>query len=158
MDYVVYMKMKFCDEKGILVVMKLVMEVSEWLGLWLNFSLIQCILNMLNVYCLMYWVGFEGVQIFVMLVLMWVYWCEGKNIGNFDVLVDIGVVVGMDFGMICCLLVIDEDKVEVVNCEIYVCQCGVSLVLIFIVVDSYVVIGVQFVSLWMQVIDELIGV
>lgn len=157
MDHVAYMKMKFRDEKGILAAMKPVMEASERLGLWLNPSLIQRIPNTLNAHRLMHWAGLEGAQTPVMSALMRAHWREGKNIGNPDVLAEIGAAAGMDPGMIRLLLATDEDKAEVANREIHARQRGVSSVPTFIVADSHVVTGAQPASLWMQVIDELTG-
>ena len=155
MDYVAYMKLKFGDEQGILAAMKPVMEASERLGLWINPSLIERVPNTLNAHRLLYWAGLEGAQTPVMSGLMRAHWREGRNIGNPDVLADIGEKAGMDGQVIRRLLATTEDRDEIATREIHARKRGVNAVPTFIVADTHAVSGAQPASLWQGVIDEL---
>ena len=155
MDHVAYMKMKFGDEKGILAAMKPVMEASERLGLWINPSLIERVPNTLDAHRLLHWAGLEGVQTPVMSGLMRAHWREGRNIGNPDVLAEIGASAGMDSEMIRRLLATTEDRDEIAAREIHARQRGVNSVPTFIVANNHAVSGAQPANLWQKVIDEL---
>ena len=157
MGYVAYMKMKFGDEKGILAAMKPVMEASERLGLWINPSLIERVPNTLNAHRLLHWAGLEGAQTPVMSGLMRAYWREGRDIGDPDVLAQIGEQAGMNGQVIRRLLATTEDRDEIAAREIHARQRGVSAVPTFIIGNSHVVTGAQPASLWQSVIDELTG-
>lgn len=157
MGYVAYMKMKFGDEKGILSAMKPVMEASERLGLWINPSLIERVPNTLNAHRLLHWAGLEGAQTPVMSGLMRAYWREGRNIGDPDVLAQIGEQAGMNAQVIRRLLATTEDRDEIAAREIHARQRGVASVPTFIVDETHVVTGAQPASLWQNVIDELTG-
>lgn len=155
MDYVAYMKLKFGDEQGILAAMKPVMEASERLGLWINPSLIERVPNTLNAHRLLYWAGLEGVQTPVMSGLMRAHWREGRNIGDPDVLANIGEKAGMDGQVIRRLLATTEDRDEIAAREIHARRRGVNAVPTFIVADTHAISGAQPASLWQGVIDEL---
>ncbi|MFT4013027.1 MAG: DsbA family oxidoreductase [Paracoccus sp. (in: a-proteobacteria)] len=157
MDHVAYMKMKFGDEKGILAAMQPVIQASERLGLWINPSLIERVPNTLNAHRLLHWARLEGTQTEVMSELMRAYWRQGRNIGDPEVLAQIGAGAGMNAGMISRLLATTEDRDEIAAREIHARQRGINSVPTFIIADSHVVTGAQPASLWMQVIDELTG-
>jgi predicted DsbA family dithiol-disulfide isomerase len=155
MEHVAYMKMKFGNEKGILAALKPVMEASERLGLWINPSLIERVPNTLNAHRLLHWAGLEGAQTPVMSGLMRAHWREGRNIGNPDVLVEIGEAAGMNGAVIRRLLATTEDRDEIAAREMRARQRGISSVPTFIIAQTHVISGAQPSSLWQNVIDEL---
>lgn len=156
-DHLDYMTAKFRDEAGIIAANEPVLRAAERLGLWINMAAIKRVPQMLDGFRLLHWAGIEGAQSLIMSGLMRAYWREGKDLGDPQVLADIGAAAGMDQQMILQLLASDADRDEVLAREAHARERGIRAVPTFIIAGTQVVPGAQPAELWREVIDELAG-
>ena len=154
-DHVDYMRAKFRDEAGIIAANEPVLRAAERLGLWINMAAIKRVPQMLDGFRLLHWAGIEGAQSLVMSGQMRAHWREGRDIGDPQVLADIGAAAGMDRQMILRLLASDADRDEVLAREAHARERGIRAVPTFVIAGSQVVPGAQSAELWREVIDEL---
>jgi predicted DsbA family dithiol-disulfide isomerase len=113
--------------------------------------------NTLNAHRLIHWAGLEGRQSLMVAALMRAYWVEGRDIGNPDVLADLGAEAGMERALVARLLASDADLELIKAREAHSRQRGVNAVPTFLIANQYVLSGAQPPEMWGQVIDELAG-
>lgn len=130
-----------------------VAERAAQLGLTLNPAPRQP--STTDAHRLLYWAGMEGAQTRVMSGLLRAHWLQARDIGDADVLADIGAAAGMDRALIAQLLKGDADKDEIARREIHARERGITSVPTFIIADRHVISGAQPAALWQQVIDEI---
>lgn len=72
-------------------------ELGGDLGIDFWFKDESCMVNIYKVYQFLYWVGLEGLEYFLKMVLFEVYFWDGKDLNDNEVFVDVVVVVGLDW-------------------------------------------------------------
>jgi predicted DsbA family dithiol-disulfide isomerase len=120
-------------------------QAGEAAGIDFAFERIKVSPNTLNAHRLIRWAGGQGTEVQDRVVdrLFQLYFEEGANIGDIDVLAEAGASVGMDRALITELLNGDADK-EAVEQQIRNAQAmGVSGVPCFIFGRKYAVMGAQ---------------
>jgi predicted DsbA family dithiol-disulfide isomerase len=120
-------------------------QAGEAAGIDFAFERIKVSPNTLNAHRLIRWAGGQGPQVQDRVVdrLFQLYFEEGANIGDVEVLADAGASAGMDRALLAELLASDADK-EAVEQQIRNAQAmGVSGVPCFIFGRKYAVMGAQ---------------
>lgn len=130
-------------------------EVARTAGLALNPDKPTRIPNTLDAHRLIHWARLEGVQSAVVDALFTAYWHEGRDIGDAQVLADIGAASGMDRAAILRLLASDADREDIIARDMDARQKGVTAVPTYLVAQQYVVSGAQPPEVWGEVIAEL---
>jgi len=134
-----------------------VLEAAKESGIELDVAAIQTMPNTLDAHRLIHWAGIEGRQTPAFAALMRAYWREGRDIGNAEVLADIGAQIGMDRDMVARLLASDADLDVIAERETHARERGVNAVPTFVIANQYVLSGAQPTETWLQVIDELLA-
>lgn len=111
--------------------------------------------NTLNAHRLIHWAGLEGRQTAAVSALFRAYWVEGRDIGNPEVLADVGAEAGMDRAVVARLLASDADLDLIRTREAHARERGVNAVPTFVIANQYVLSGAQPPDLWGKVIEEL---
>lgn len=111
--------------------------------------------NTLNAHRMIHWAGLEGRQSLMVAALMRAYWVEGRDIGDLEVLADLGAEAGMDHAVVARLLASDADIDLIKAREAHSRERGVNAVPTFLIANQYVLSGAQPPEMWGQVIDEL---
>jgi len=155
MDRRAYLEQKFGGKEGALRVYGQIAEHADSIGLPLNFEGIKRTPNTLNAHRLIHWGGIEGKQTATVNALFRAYFIDGRDIGDAEVLADIGDGVGLDAALIHRLLGTDEDKDMIRDRDAKAREMGVNSVPTHIVNGQHAVPGAQPPELWMQVIDEI---
>ncbi len=115
----------------------------------------QRIPNTLNAHRMIHWAGLEGRQAAMVSALMRAYWVDGRDIGDLNVLADLGAEAGMERDVAARLLASDADLDLISSREAHSRQRGVNAVPTFVIANQYVLSGAQPPEMWGQVIDEL---
>ncbi|NDV00883.1 DsbA family oxidoreductase [Pseudoroseicyclus tamaricis] len=126
-------------------------------GVSLNHDKITRIPNTLDAHRLIHWATLEGRATPVVSGLFTAYWQDGRDIGDAEVLADIGAEWGMDREMILRLIASGADEAEIRDLDVQARGMGVTAVPTFIVAERHVVPGAQPPDLWRQVIAEIEG-
>lgn len=140
-----YLDEKFGGSERAAAVYDQVREAGEKEGIPFDFKAIKVSPNTLNAHRVIRWAanGGPGVQSALAQRLFALYFEEGVNIGDVEVLADAAAECGMDREIVADLLASDAD-IEKVQAEIAVAQrMGVSGVPCFIVESRYVIVGAQ---------------
>ncbi|HHB80955.1 MAG TPA: DsbA family oxidoreductase, partial [Aliiroseovarius sp.] len=95
MDRRAYMEAKFGGKKGAVTAYQPIVDAAEAEGRDFDLSAIKRTPNTLNALRLIHWAALEGVQPLVVDRLFKAYFAEGRDIGQDDVLADIGAEAGM---------------------------------------------------------------
>lgn len=152
MDRAEYLQAKFGGRADELV-MKPFHDRAEALGLKLVPVTRQP--DTTDAHRLMHWAGIENAQTRVMSGLVRAHWQEGRDIGDAEVLADIGAKAGLDRDMLARLLASDADLDHINMREQHARERGITSVPTFIIADRHAVSGAQPAHLWQNVIDEL---
>ncbi|MBW0157104.1 DsbA family protein [Sedimentimonas flavescens] len=134
-----------------------VLDAAKESGIELDVTSIQTMPNTRDAHRLIHWAGIEGRQTPVFAALMRAYWREGSDIGDAEVLADIGAQMGMDRDMVTRLLASDADLDVIAERETHARERGVNAVPTFVIANQYVLSGAQPTETWLQVIDELLA-
>ncbi|MDD8021913.1 MAG: DsbA family oxidoreductase [Paracoccaceae bacterium] len=132
-----------------------VLEAAAESGITLNLAAIDWMPNTVNALRLLHWAGVEGCQTRVMSALMRAFWHEGRNIGDLEVLTEIGANSGLDRALIARLLASDADRDTVLAHDAHARERGVRAMPTFILGEQHVIEGAQSPEFWLSVIDEL---
>ena len=157
MDRRAYLAAKFGGAEGALAAYTPIMEHAKSLGLDIEWDRIARTPSTLDAHRLIHWAGIEGCQTPVVGALFRAYFKEGRDIGDAEVLADIGDGAGMDAAAILRLLATDADTEEIRARDASAREMGVTGVPTFIVNGTHAVPGAQPAALWRKVIAELRG-
>jgi predicted DsbA family dithiol-disulfide isomerase len=152
-----YLTMKFGDPQGVLDAYAPVIPAAEEVGLKLDLPAITRTPNTLDAHRLIHWAGLEGRQGAVVSGLFRAYFCEGRDIGDWDVLLDLAVQAGLPRDMIARLLGTDADVRLIRESDRAARARGIQGVPFFILDQQYAISGAQPTALWRSVIDDLTG-
>lgn len=155
MDRRAYLETKFGGQKGAVRAYTPVVEHAQTAGVEINFEGIKRTPNTLNAHRLIHWAGLEGRQTAAVSALFRAYFQDGKDIGDIDVLADIGEGIELDRAMIMQLLGSDADMDDIRARDALSRDRGVTGVPTFIVANQHVLSGAQAPDLWMRVIDDI---
>lgn len=157
MDRRDYLETKFGGKEGAARAYAPVVEHAEAAGLNINFEAMTRTPNTLDAHRLIHWAGIEGKQVFVVQRLFEAYFCEGRDIGDHEVLADIADGIEMDAALVTRLLATDSDAQEVRDRDAHSRKMGVSSVPTFIVANQHAVPGAQPIELWEKVIKDIMS-
>ncbi|WP_120501181.1 DsbA family protein [Roseovarius sp. EL26] len=155
MDRREYLETKFGGREAAIRAYAPVLERAEDAGLNIDFAAIKRTPNTLNAHRLIHWAGIEDRQIAVVMKLFKVYFEQGDDIGDIDVLADISDSVGMDASVTRKLLLSDADTDDIRARDAQFREMGITGVPAFIVAGQHAVPGCQPTELWLKVIDEI---
>ncbi|PCJ75380.1 MAG: polyketide biosynthesis protein [Rhodobacteraceae bacterium] len=156
MDRREYLEWKFGGREGAIKVYGEIAKTAEATGLDIAFDKIKRTPNTLNAHRLILWAKIEEKQSQVVSQLFKRYFCEGQDISNIDVLVDIATTVGMDGDLVRRLLAGDSDLAETIAEDKKAREMGVQGVPCFIIGASYAVQGAQNTDTWADIIAEIV--
>lgn len=111
--------------------------------------------NTLDAHRLIHWAGLEQRQAEALFALFRAYFVEGRDIGDAEVLADLGAEAGLDRAMVARLLATDADRDDIAARDTHARERGVKAVPTFLIAEQYVVEGAQPATFWTQVIDEI---
>jgi len=155
MDRRAYLEGKFGGKEGAVQAYLPVVEEAARAGLDIDFEAIKRTPNTLNAHRLIHWAGLEQRQTLVVAKLFKAYFNEGRDIGNPEVLADIGAETGMDRDMVLRLLKSDADGDDIQARDQDAREKGVRAVPTFLIAGQHVVPGAQTSDLWERVIDDI---
>lgn len=155
MDRVEYLEHKFGGREGAMKAYAPIVEMSENLGLEIDFSAIKRTPNTMNAHRLIHWAGLEGRQTPVVSFLFRAYFNQGRDIGDRDVLLDIAEEAEMDRAVIARLLSGDADLKDIAARDSNAREKGVSGVPTHIIAGQHVLPGAQPAAVWHQVIADI---
>jgi predicted DsbA family dithiol-disulfide isomerase len=155
MDRTEYLDNKFGSRQQAMTAYKPIIDASIHHKIGINFDKIQRTPNTLEAHRLIYWAKTEGVQNRIVSALFNAYFIDGRDIGDKDVLVDIGGSSGLKPELVRRLLDSEEDKKEIKNLDLSARQTGISGVPMFIVDNTYAISGAQKENFWKNVFSEI---
>jgi predicted DsbA family dithiol-disulfide isomerase len=152
-----YLEAKFGGKTKAVEIYARVEQAARDAGLKIDFASIPTMPNTLNAHRLIHWAGLEERQTAIVSALFRAYWCDGRDIGDSVILVEIAEATGMDSALTTRLLASDADAENLRARDIHARQRGVTGVPCFIIGNQYVVSGAQPPEVWANVIAELRG-
>ncbi len=155
MDRAEYLEAKFGGQMGAVKAYAPVLEAAEAEGLGIDFAAIKRTPNTLDAHRLIHWAGLEGRQTPVATGLFRAYFAEARDIGEAQVLADVGARAGMDREMILRLLATDADKDTVLAQDKAARDMGITAIPTFIIAGRHVLNGAVTREKWQEVIDAL---
>ena len=155
MDRRDYLEQKFGGKDGAVRVYSQIEERAKSLDLPIDFAAMKRTPNTVNAHRLIHWAGLEQRQTQVVDALFQAYFCDGRDIGDTDTLVDLATQSGLDGDVVRRLLEGDQDVKDIQDRDAHSREMGVSAVPTFIVGNQHVVPGAQPPELWESVIKEL---
>ena len=155
MDRRAYLEAKFGGKDAAVAVYARIAEAAEAAGLALDLEAIERTPSTIDAHRLIHWAGVEGRQTAAVSRLFRAYFEEGRDIGERDVLVEIGDAIGLDREMIARLLESDADIDEIRARDAHARERGVTGVPTFVVANTHVLPGAQSSELWTATIDEI---
>lgn len=150
-----YLEAKFGGKANAARAYAQVMQAGEQAGVEINIDRIERQPNTLDAHRLIHWAGLEGRQNAVVTGLFRAYFRDGQDIGDADVLSDIGAAAGMDRAMVARLLASDADRDDLAARDADARAKGVRAVPTFLIARQYVVSGAQPPELWQQVAADI---
>ncbi|UWQ12278.1 DsbA family oxidoreductase [Aliiroseovarius crassostreae] len=155
MDRRSYLEAKFGGKDGAVQAYLPVVKEAEASGLSINLDAIERTPNTLDAHRMIHWAALEEKQNAMVDRLFKAYFVEGMDIGDPEVLADLGADIGMERDVIARLLASDADADDISARDADARHKGVNSVPTFVIANQHVVPGAQPAELWMQVIDEL---
>ena len=150
-----YLEAKFGGKANAARAYAQVMQAGEAAGVDINIDRIERQPNTLDAHRLIHWAGLEERQNAVVTGLFRAYFRDGQDIGDAEVLADIGAAAGMDRAMVARLLASDADRDDLAARDADARAKGVRAVPTFLIARQYVVSGAQPPELWKQVAAEI---
>lgn len=150
-----YLEAKFGGKQGAVRAYAPIVETAESMGLEINFEAIQRTPNTLDAHRMIHWAGLEQKQTPMVQALFDAYFVRGEDIGDREMLAEIGTRVGMDADLSARLLAGDQDRAEIAARDAHARERGVNSVPTFIVANQHAVPGAQPPELWAQVMDDI---
>lgn len=155
MDRRDYLERKFGGKEGAVKAYAPIVEMSEKIGLDINFEAMKVTPNTIDAHRLIHWAGIEERQTFVVDLLFKAYFVEGRDIGDHEVLADIADMAEMDAALVTKLLGTDNDTADIRKRDAHSREMGVNSVPTFIVANQHAVPGAQPPETWVQVIKDI---
>ena len=155
MDRRVYLERKFGGKRTAASAYAKVAEMAKAAGIDMDLGAIQRTPNTLNAHRLIHWAGLEARQTPVVAALFKAYFCDGRDIGDINVLADVANAEGLDAPAIRKLLLGDADADDIRARDAWAREKGVTGVPTFIVAHRHAVPGAQPPEMWEQVLEEL---
>ncbi|MFV0476048.1 MAG: DsbA family protein [Pikeienuella sp.] len=149
-----YLKEKFGAENAALFYAQIEKFGLE-AGLKFRFDLIERMPNTFDAHRLIRWSHASGAQSALVSQLFTRFFERGEDIGDRDLLLDVGESVGMERAVLSRLFEGDADREALENEEKTAREIGVNSVPTFIVAGRHVVTGAQPPDIWAKVLDEL---
>lgn len=156
MDRRAYLEAKFGGQEGAVRVYSRIMEAAADAGVEIALERMERMPNTLDAHRLIHWAGLEGVQGRVVDGLFRAFFREGRDIGDAEVLADIGEAAGMEREMVARLLASEADAEDIRARDAHSRARGVSGVPTFVIAGTHVLTGAQSPAVWGQVITELV--
>lgn len=150
-----YLETKFGGKDAAVRAYAPIVEMSEKIGLGINFEAMKVTPNTIDAHRLIHWAGIEERQTFVVDLLFKAYFIEGRDIGDHDVLADVADMAEMDAALVKKLLASDNDTDDIRKRDAHSRKMGVNSVPTFIVAHQHAVPGAQPPETWVQVIKDI---
>ncbi len=154
-DRKAYMQKKFGDTGRIDEIHERLTALGAAEGIDYDFEAIKVSPNSLDAHRLLRWAAEAGVQHALKERLMALYWTEGADIGDLDVLSEAAQSVGLDAEAIHARLASDEDRDSVTEEIAYFQRMGVRGVPTFIIEKKYAVSGAQEVAVLADALRDI---
>jgi predicted DsbA family dithiol-disulfide isomerase len=151
-----YMAAKFGDMSKIEESQAALVSLGRAIGLEFRFDLIERIPNTRRSHILIAHAARQGLASEVMERIMQAYFEEGRNIGDVDELVRLGVEAGLGEREARAAVVLREGQDGVVAAERHATVLGITGVPAFIFDRQYSVSGAQEIATFIQVIDQVV--
>ena len=155
MDRREYLEAKFGGKDAAAEVYARIDTAARAAGLEIDWAVITRTPNTLDAHRLIHWAGLEGGQTAVVAALFRAYFREGRDIGDRDVLAELGTRAGLDRDVTRRLLDSEADIDAVRTRDAHARERGITGVPCFIVANQHVLPGAQPTDLWTQAIDEI---
>jgi predicted DsbA family dithiol-disulfide isomerase len=153
-----YMAAKFGDMSKIEESQAALVSLGRAIGLEFRFDLIERIPNTRRSHILIAHAARQGLASEVMERIMQAYFEEGRNIGDVDELVRLGVEAGLGEREARAAVVLREGQDGVVAAERHATVLGITGVPAFIFDRQYSVSGAQEIATFIQVIDQVVEI
>ena len=150
-----YLNQKFGSRQQAITAYKPIVEATIKHNIKINFEAIRRTPNTLDAHRLIYWSNIEESQDKIVSALFKAYFQEGKDIGNKEVLIEIGSRSGMQAELIDRLLSSDQDKELIKTQDQEGRKTGIAGVPMFIVDGTYAVSGAQQKKFWEKVFLQI---
>jgi predicted DsbA family dithiol-disulfide isomerase len=138
-----YMEAKLGGPAAVAVAHERIAEIGEELGIPFDFEAISVAPNTLDAHRLIRWAGEAGIEADVVERLFHAYFVAGEDIGDAEVLADIGAAAGLDRDEVARWLATDADRDDVTAEVAEAQRIGVTGVPCTIVEGRYAVMGAQ---------------
>ena len=155
MDRREYLEAKFGGKDAAAEVYARIDTAARAAGLEIDWAVITRTPNTLDAHRLIHWAGLEGGQTAVVAALFRAYFREGRDIGDRDVLAELGTRAGLDRDVTRRLLDSEADIDAIRTRDAHARERGITGVPCFIVANQHVLPGAQPTDLWTQAIDEI---
>ena len=155
MDRREYLEWKFGGREGAVKVYSQIEAAAKEAGIEVDFSKIDRTPNTIDAHRVIRWARTEGSQTAFVTRLFQLYFNEGADISDHQVLINAAMETGMDGRMVMRLLATDADLEETRAEDVSARERGVQGVPCFIVGNKYAISGAQEPGVWAQVIQEL---
>ncbi len=155
MERAAYLEAKFGGQSGAVQAYAPILKTAQEAGLNIDFAAIERTPNTLDAHRLIHWAGLEGCQTPVAASLFRAYFNQARDIGDANVLAEIGETAGMDRAMLLRLLESDADKAEIRAQDKAARDMGVTAVPTFILARHYVLNGAQRPEQWQKIMAEI---
>ena len=155
MDRQAYLRNKFGSDAEAAQIYEPVRAAGRAESIPFEFEKIEISPNTLNAHRVIRWAMAEGVQDEVVERLFQLYFIEGANLTDKQVLADAAVEAGIDRAVVEHLLAGDTDKAETQNEIARIQQMGVTGVPAFIIGNRYAVMGAREPEIIAQAIQEV---
>ena len=155
MDRQAYLRNKFGSDAEAAQIYEPVRTAGRAENIPFEFEKIEISPNTLNAHRVIRWAMAEGVQDEVVERLFQLYFIEGANLTDKQVLADAAVEAGIDRAVVEHLLAGDADKAETKNEIARIQQMGVTGVPAFIIGNRYAVMGAREPEIIAQAIQEV---
>ena len=150
-----YLEAKFGGKMNAARAYARVEQAAEAAGVVIDFEKMPRMPNTLNAHRLIHWAGLERKQTAAMSALFRAYFRDGRDIGDADVLAEIGGGIGMDRAAVARLLASDADLQPIRAREAHARGRGIGAVPTFIIANQHALQGAQPTEMWGRVIEDI---
>ena len=155
LDHRTYLEAKFGSPMKAVEALQPAVAAAQAAGIPLDLAAIERMPDTTDAHRLIHWAGLEGMQTAAVSALFRAYFREGRDIGDAQVLADVGAGIGMEREAVERLLATDADRAAISERDAHARARGLNAVPTFIIANQHVLPGAQPPELWIQVIDEI---